>query len=82
MPQIELVLLVGTYAQSWHLNTGKRSMTELVGSWHEQLNSALNPRRVALPHPSWRNNGWLSANPWFERDLLPQLRREVRRLLT
>ena len=81
MPQVELVLLVGTYAQHWHLNSGKRSMTELVGSWREQLDSALKPRRVALPHPSWRNNAWLSANPWFERDLLPQLRREVRLLL-
>jgi uracil-DNA glycosylase len=36
---------------------------------------------MALPHPSWRNNAWLAANPWFERELLPRLREEVRRLI-
>jgi uracil-DNA glycosylase len=36
---------------------------------------------VPLPHPSWRNNAWLAANPWFERDLLPRLRGEIGRLL-
>jgi len=39
------------------------------------------PRYAPLPHPSWRNNAWLTANPWFETELLPVLRREVRRLL-
>ena len=84
MPQLELVLLVGTYAQRWHLaEAGTMGMTEMVKSWRGQLTARRKrkPRRVALPHPSWRNNAWLSANPWFERDLLPRLRREVRRLL-
>jgi uracil-DNA glycosylase len=81
MPQLELVLLVGTYAQRWHLGSGKNSMTEIVGGWREQLEAPTKPRRVALPHPSWRNNAWLSANSWFERELLPELQREVRRLL-
>lgn len=81
MPQLELVLLVGSYAQRWHLDTGQSSMTQVVGCWREQLTGAAKPRRVALPHPSWRNNAWLSANAWFERDLLPALRTEVRRLL-
>lgn len=81
MPQLELVLLVGSYAQRWHLGAGKSSMTEIVGRWREQLGAAAKPRRMALPHPSWRNNAWLSANIWFERDLLPELQREVRRLL-
>jgi uracil-DNA glycosylase len=40
------------------------------------------PRYFPLPHPSWRNNGWLKQNPWFERELLPTLRRRVRRLLS
>lgn len=81
MPQLELVLLVGSYAQRWHLDPGKASMTEIVRGWRARLGTAETPRRVALPHPSWRNNAWLSANPWFERDLLPELRRDVRRLL-
>jgi uracil-DNA glycosylase len=80
MPQLELVLLVGNYAQRWHLGE-KRSMSELVGRWRAQLRAPDRPRRVALPHPSWRNNAWLTANPWFERKLLPELRREVRRLV-
>lgn len=81
MPQLELVLLVGSYAQRWHLGPGKTSMTEIVGRWREQLAASATPRRIALPHPSWRNNAWLSANTWFERELLPELRRDVRRLL-
>ncbi|HJZ31028.1 MAG TPA: uracil-DNA glycosylase family protein [Hyphomicrobiaceae bacterium] len=82
MPRLELILAIGSYAQHWHLGplpTG--GMTAAVGAWREQLSQAATPRRMALPHPSWRNNAWLSQNPWFERDLLPVLRREVRRLL-
>ena len=82
MPQLELVLLVGSYAQRWHLDTGQVSMTDVVGRWREQLGAAARPRRVALPHPSWRNNGWLGKNPYFEQDLLPELRRQVRTLIT
>jgi len=81
MPQLELVLLVGGYAQRWHLGGGKSSMTQIVGGWREQLAASEMPRRIALPHPSWRNNAWLSANTWFERELLPELRREVNRRL-
>jgi uracil-DNA glycosylase len=83
MPQLELILLVGSYAQRWHLGeAGKgRSMADTVGRWRDLLAARDRPRYVALPHPSWRNNAWLTANPWFERDLLPAVRREVRRLL-
>jgi uracil-DNA glycosylase len=82
MPQLELVLLVGIYAQRWHLGLPDGvGMRETVSQWQARLTSAEAPRRIALPHPSWRNNAWLTANPWFERDLLPALRREVRRLL-
>jgi uracil-DNA glycosylase len=82
MPQLELVLLVGTYAQRWHLGLPiGAGMTETVRQWQAHLTSAETPRRIALPHPSWRNNAWLAANPWFERGLLPALQREVRRLL-
>ncbi|MBO0764017.1 MAG: uracil-DNA glycosylase family protein [Hyphomicrobiaceae bacterium] len=82
MPQLELVLLVGTYAQRWHLRLPNGAgMTQTVRQWRARLTSAETPRRIALPHPSWRNNAWLTANPWFERDLLPAVRREVRGLL-
>ena len=56
-------------------------MTEIVGAGESKLAASERPRRIALPHPSWRNNAWLSANTWFERELLPELRREVHRLL-
>ncbi len=82
MPQLDLILLVGSYAQRWHLGDGgKASMTETVRRWRGQLDAAGRPRRVALPHPSWRNNAWLAAHPWFERELLPRLREEIRGLL-
>ena len=82
MPQLELILAVGSYAQRWHLEpTASRGMTVAVTGWRERLASAVRPRRVALPHPSWRNNAWLAANPWFERELLPRLKDEVRRLI-
>ncbi len=82
MPQLELILAVGSYAQRWHLGAaGGGSMTAVVGRWRELLDAEARPRRVALPHPSWRNNAWLTANPWFEREMLPRLRREIRGLL-
>jgi uracil-DNA glycosylase len=83
MPQLELILLVGSYAQRWHLgDAGKGcSMADTVGRWRSLLAARGRPRYLPLPHPSWRNNAWLTGNPWFERDLLPAVRREVRRLL-
>jgi uracil-DNA glycosylase len=78
LPKVELILLAGSYAQSWHLgNSAKSNMTETVRAWREYA-----PRHIPLPHPSWRNNGWLKRNPWFESELLPVLRRRVRRLLS
>ena len=83
MPQLELILAVGTYAQRWHLGSpAAASMTAAVMAWEAPLASPSRPRRLALPHPSWRNNAWLKQNAWFERDLLPRLRLEVRRLLS
>lgn len=108
MPQVELVLAVGQYAQWWHLPGPRRPVTETVQRCSDALAStrsdaarpqrrreagsraslgrnAAVPRRepavIALPHPSWRNNGWLKANPWFEADLLPVLRAWVRELI-
>jgi uracil-DNA glycosylase len=77
MPQIELVLAIGQYAQAWHLGPArKKRLTETVTAWREYY-----PRCLPLPHPSWRNNAWLKRNPWFEEELLPVLRRDVRCLL-
>jgi uracil-DNA glycosylase len=78
LPDFKLMLLVGSYAQDWHLGErGKSSMTETVVAWREYT-----PRVLPLPHPSWRNNGWIRRNPWFERELIPYLRKRVRAVLS
>jgi uracil-DNA glycosylase len=80
--KVELVLLVGGYAQGWHLPREKRrGMTETVMRWREMEPGENGARLVPLPHPSWRNNAWIKRHPWFERELLPDLRAHVRRLL-
>lgn len=80
MPQIELVLAIGLYAQAWHMKAHKRaSLTETVRNWRASLVRADGASILPLPHPSWRNTGWLRQNPWFEAELLPVLQAEVRR---
>ncbi|HYC13378.1 MAG TPA: uracil-DNA glycosylase family protein [Stellaceae bacterium] len=77
LPHVELTLLVGSYAIDRYLGRrAGRSMTETVQAWHDHL-----PRHLLLPHPSWRNTHWLQRNPWFARELLPELRRRVRKLV-
>ena len=78
MPRLELVLLVGAYAQVWHLGDGCRSkLTETVANWRAIRQLPGSRIFFPLPHPSWRNSGWLKRNPWFETDLLPVLRQDV-----
>lgn len=74
---LRLTLLVGGYAQKWHLReSASATLTETVARWREF------PRElIPLPHPSWRNTGWLKRNPWFETELVPELRRRVKRAL-
>lgn len=82
LPNIRLVLAVGLYAQRWHLGrAAAASLTETVASWRAFETRAEGPPIIPMPHPSWRNNGWLRKNPWFERDLLPELRRLISREL-
>ncbi|SCW57393.1 Uracil-DNA glycosylase [Rhizobium mongolense subsp. loessense] len=83
MPQIELVLTVGQYAQAWHMSgLRKATMSETVKAWRETLFSNRSPAVLPLPHPSWRNSGWLKRNPWFEEELLPVLRDRVKLLIS
>jgi len=77
LKEIKLTLLVGSYAQAWHLKGRTRpTLTETVKAWRQY-----GPAFVPLPHPSWRNNAWIRKNPWFEEELLPHLRRRVSRIL-
>ena len=83
MPQIELVLAIGHYAQAWHLGSRrKKTMTETVEHWRDYWQSNIEgPRVLPLPHPSWRNTGWLKRHAWFEAEVLPVLKSEVERLI-
>jgi len=83
MPAVELVLVIGLYAQSWHLGADRAlSVDATVRDWRRLFERPDLPKILPLPHPSWRNTHWLRKNPWFETDVLPVLRGEVRRLLS
>lgn len=77
LPQLKLTLLVGQYAQAYHLNQKKTTVTDTVRAWQSHW-----PNIVPLPHPSPRNNIWLSRNLWFENDLLPKLKQQVAQVLS
>jgi uracil-DNA glycosylase len=77
MPAVELTLLIGQYAIDWRLKTGRsETLTQTVQKWKQFW-----PALLPLPHPSPRNNIWLKKNPWFDAEILPTLRRQVRSLL-
>lgn len=77
LPDFELTLLVGSYAQTRYLGARrKETMAATVEAWR-----TYGPHVLPLPHPSWRNNAWLKNNPWFEDELLPDLRTRVARAL-
>jgi len=71
---VQLTLLIGQYAQKYYLQkAAKRTLTETVRSYKNYL-----PQYFPLPHPSPRNNIWQSKNPWFEAEVLPELKGYVR----
>ncbi|WP_323750645.1 uracil-DNA glycosylase family protein [Marinobacter sp.] len=76
LKRVELTLVIGQYAQAWHLPDCRGSVTENVRAWAQYW-----PSLVPMPHPSPRNNRWLRNNPWFEEDVLPALRAKIDQLL-
>lgn len=76
LDKLQLTLVIGQYAQAYHLDEPKSSLTEIVQRWRDYW-----PNVVPLPHPSPRNNLWLRRNPWFEMQLLPMLRQRVAEVL-
>jgi len=74
--QLELIILVGAYAQKWHLEKPAKSLTQTVTDWRNY-----GPRYIPTPHPSWRNTHWLKKHPWFEEEVLPVLRARIQNLL-
>jgi len=76
MRQLQMTLVLGQYAQSYHLDSKPGSLTGLVRSWRDYW-----PEMLPLPHPSPRNNRWFKQNPWFETELLPVLKSRVIQIL-
>lgn len=72
--QVRLTLLIGQYAQRWHLKDPRPepTLTATVANW-----AAYGPTDFPLPHPSWRNSAWIKKNPWFTNSVLPALRHQV-----
>lgn len=75
LPQLELRLLVGKYAQDYYLGSKRQSLTETVQHYADYL-----PDYFPLPHPSPRNIRWFRTNPWFEAEVIPALRKRLRRI--
>jgi uracil-DNA glycosylase len=77
LPNVELTLLIGSYAQAYYLGkTRKKTITETVRAWRDYL-----PEILPTPHPSWRTTGWQKKNPWFDDEVLPELRHRVHALI-
>lgn len=76
LKNLQLTLVIGQYAQAYHLPNAGATLTDAVLAWRDHW-----PRVVPLPHPSPRNNLWLKRNLWFEVELLPMLRERVAQVL-
>ncbi|HUH28258.1 uracil-DNA glycosylase family protein [Gelidibacter sp.] len=77
MPNVELVLLIGMYAQKYYLKrNAKKTLTETVADYQEYL-----PNYFPLPHPSPRNRFWLTRNPWFEEEVVSELKKSINTIL-
>ena len=78
MKEAKLILLVGSYAQKYYLGKkAKKNLTQTVQHFEEYL-----PTFLPLPHPSPRNNIWMKKNPWFKKDLLPELKKIIQGVKT
>ena len=77
LPNIELTILIGQYAQKYYLSQNKRNVTETVKNYREFL-----PHFLPLVHPSPRNQLWLAKNPWFTQEVIPELQQRVKRILS
>ena len=75
MPNLEMILLVGTYAQHYYLKD-KKTLTERVGDYKTYL-----PKYFPIPHPSPTNRFWRAKNPWFEEHIVPQLQDVIRAII-
>ena len=76
MPNIELTLLIGQYAQQYYLQDDFKTLTDRVKNWPDAATNYL-----PLPHPSPRNQIWLKKNPWFADEVVPHLSARIKQIL-
>ncbi|WP_041523060.1 uracil-DNA glycosylase family protein [Gilvimarinus agarilyticus] len=76
LAHVELTLVIGQYAQAYHLPNSEKTLTERVRNWRHYW-----PEQLPLPHPSGRNNRWLAKHPWFEREVIPVLQAKIQELI-
>ncbi len=72
LPADRLDIIIGMYAQKRYIVDRKKTLTETVANWERYM-----PDQVVLPHPSPRNQHWLTKNPWFEQETLPAVRERI-----
>ncbi|WP_051279054.1 uracil-DNA glycosylase family protein [Hellea balneolensis] len=74
--EVELTLLVGMYAVKEYLgDRAQKNLTETVRHWRDY-----GPDLMPMPHPSWRNNGWIKRHGWFAEELT-ELKSRVRSII-
>ena len=76
LPNIQLTLLIGQYAQKFYLSDNKNNVTETVKNYQKFL-----PHFIPLVHPSPRNQFWIERNPWFGEKIVPDLQKLVKRII-
>ena len=77
MPEIRLTILIGKYSMDYYLKKrAKRNLTETVRCYQEYL-----PEYFPIVHPSPLNFRWQAKNPWFESEVVPELRKRVADIL-
>ena len=76
LPNIELTILIGQYAQKYYLPENTLNVTETIQNYAKFL-----PHFLPLVHPSPRNQIWLAKNPWFEQEVVPTLQQRVKTIL-
>ena len=73
MPNLQMIILIGMYSQNYYLkDKAKRVLTETVDNY---------PKYFVMPHPSPRNRFWLTKNPWFKKNVIPDLQNRVREII-
>jgi len=76
LPEDRLEVIIGMYAQKRYVENRAKTLTETVANWRQYL-----PEQIVMPHPSPRNQHWLTKNPWFVEETLPAVRDRVEAVL-